>query len=90
MALRIVDDTMTLEIDNRIVATAGSASTRGRRQRRVDRLDLSCPAVHPRPAHQAHHGTGLAVAGLAGTVARARMQELRDFPDASARGARPD
>ena len=50
MAIRITDDTMTLGIGNRVVATARfSEHAAGRRQRRVDRLDSSRPAVHPRP-----------------------------------------
>jgi hypothetical protein len=41
MAIRIADDTMTLEIDNCVVATARFSEHRSRRQRRVDRHDLS-------------------------------------------------
>src|SRR5262245_34639594 len=50
MALRIMDGTMTLEIDNCAVATAPvQRARRSRRQRCMDRLDSPRPALHPRP-----------------------------------------
>jgi hypothetical protein len=42
MAIRITGDTMVLKTGNRVVAAARLGARRGRRQRRMDHLDLSC------------------------------------------------
>jgi hypothetical protein len=42
MAIRITGDAMVLETGNRVVAAARFGARRGRRQRRMDRLGLSC------------------------------------------------